>query len=317
MLVSPRISFVTKYVIATTPYADLESSVIIISGEKGANVMLSFPDKRIERVNITYGNSYELKGVGLSGTYIESDEEIAVFAGEKCANLPNAGNYSCDHIIEQMPPLEALDYEYVIAPTKPRSHFGLLIVATSDTTTHVSINKEDSSSIHTSYLKLHETIYETFDGTSPLLSIKATEPVLVVQYGVSASVDNLDEGDVSMFVVPGINHFMSTYRFVVPDGYDINKVIIIYNISNGNDPRTGLKHNGNDEYIAEMTSIKLSGLEDFGVCYLDIAAGVHRLEHTEEFGAILYGQGRFIEYAWNLGMYMSKREEQAQIVGIG
>ncbi|XP_060561684.1 uncharacterized protein LOC132721401 [Ruditapes philippinarum] len=305
MLVFPLISLGKTYVIATTPYDDLESSLVIIPIDIEAKFTLSFPDNTTENVYITYGKSYELKRSGLSGTYIESDEPIAVFAGEKCANLPDAGNYSCDHIIEQMPPLDALDHEYIIAPTKPRSYFGLLVVATSQDTTHVSINSETDTPIYTSYLKRHDTFYQTFDNAQHL-SVKATEPVLVVQYGVSISVDNMSQGDASMFVVPGINHFTSKYRFVVPDGYNTNKVILIYNITNGNDPRAGLKLNGNATYLAEMTSIKLNALEDYGVCYLDIEAGVHELENTETFGAVLYGQGRYIEYAWNLGMYMWK-----------
>ncbi|XP_045163754.2 uncharacterized protein LOC123528047 [Mercenaria mercenaria] len=303
MLVLPKQSLASNYLVATTPYDDDLSGLLIIPTESGTEVTLYFPDKTSQSVKLDYGKTYQLERSGLSGTYIEADKPIAVFAGEKCANLPDPGNYSCDHIIEQMPPIEALDTVYVTARTEPRSNFGLLIVAANDST-YVTINEIHSMSLYSFQMNRHDTIYKTFGNDIPYVSVTADKPVFVTQYGVSTTVDNLGQGDASMFVVPGVKHFLNNYRFVVPDGYDTNKVMIVYNITDGNDPRTGLNHNRVTEYIAEMTSVQV-WQDIFGVCYLEVEAGVHQLENSEAmFGAVLYGQARNKEYAWNLGMYM-------------
>lgn len=50
----------------------------------------------------------------LSGTLIESSVPIAAFSGNDCNKLNNIG--ACDHLIEQLPPTDSIDKQYIVPP---------------------------------------------------------------------------------------------------------------------------------------------------------------------------------------------------------
>jgi hypothetical protein len=54
----------------------------------------------------------------LSGTRVEASAPVAVFAGNDCALVP-FDRYACDHVEEQMPPLETLGSRYVVSRARP------------------------------------------------------------------------------------------------------------------------------------------------------------------------------------------------------
>lgn len=50
----------------------------------------------------------------LSGTFIESSVPIAAFSGNDCNKLNNIG--ACDYLIEQLPPTDSIDKQYIVPP---------------------------------------------------------------------------------------------------------------------------------------------------------------------------------------------------------
>lgn len=50
----------------------------------------------------------------LTGTFIESSAEIAVFLGNDCNKLENIGG--CDQLIEHLLPTDSIDKTYIVPP---------------------------------------------------------------------------------------------------------------------------------------------------------------------------------------------------------
>jgi|GEM_PF-5511677 len=85
-------------------------------------------------VQVNKGQSYlytVYNGSEMSGTTVESDKPIAVFAGEQCANIP-AGSGYCDHLFTQLPPVEHWASEYVIPMSDNTGSAGNLVRIISD-----------------------------------------------------------------------------------------------------------------------------------------------------------------------------------------
>lgn len=298
-MVMPSHSLSTSYIVASTPYNDIQSSVMIIADDKDANVSLTYPDKDTFDFTIKSGHTYLIKRTWLSGTSIKSNHPIAVLAGEPSANLPTSGNYSADNILAQMPPEDALDNFYITGRLEPREMFALLITAAEPT--NITLSNSANEIIEMLTLDKLETIYRVYM-EDVFIVVKSDEPVMVTQYGVSTTVDNLSTGDPSMFVVPGVHKFLAGYKFIVPSNYT-SSLMLIFNLMDDADPLPGLLLN--EDTVSSSMSV-LNTIEGyFGVCYLTVNPGVNKLTHTNsmlEFGAILYGHKRLNEYAWILGM---------------
>ena len=55
----------------------------------------------------------------LSGTTVVSSHPIAFFVGSQCASIPS-GATGCDHLVEQVPPVEQWGAEFITAPLETR-----------------------------------------------------------------------------------------------------------------------------------------------------------------------------------------------------
>ena len=63
----------------------------------------------------------DAEGGDLSGTVVQADRRVAVFGGHGCANVPSADYCCCDHLEEQLLPLEAWGMSTVLARVAPRT----------------------------------------------------------------------------------------------------------------------------------------------------------------------------------------------------
>ncbi len=136
----------------------------------------------------------------LTGTVVEADQPVALFGGHVCANCPHnfcqggkcifdpdAGGCSshgdcpiiaaCDHLEEQIQPLNAWGLHYVIGKTWPRGKAPDFIrVLASQPGTTVTLNPPVAS-----IPQLGEGQYVDFE-TSSHVEVKADKPILVGQY---------------------------------------------------------------------------------------------------------------------------------------
>jgi hypothetical protein len=114
--------------------AQTPPTMTIVASEEGTNVTI-LPKVAITAGNgvpagtanqpVTYGLSageaLQISQNGeLSGSPIQSDKPIAVFAGHRCLNVPADVSY-CDHAEQQIPPVRALGSEYAAVSHRQRS----------------------------------------------------------------------------------------------------------------------------------------------------------------------------------------------------
>ena len=87
----------------------------------------------------TYLLSTDASGEDLTGTVVTSDKPVAVFSGVQCANVPEGVTY-CDHLVEQMVPVETWGKSFVTSPLATRTGGDIFRVLAAEDGTQVTID---------------------------------------------------------------------------------------------------------------------------------------------------------------------------------
>ena len=82
-------------------------------------------------------------GVDVTGYFINSSRPIAVYAGHACAFVPE-DVFFCDHMVEQIPPLDELGNMYIVPPIMGRDpnagYFQTVLYSVHSSTTLVKLH---------------------------------------------------------------------------------------------------------------------------------------------------------------------------------
>jgi hypothetical protein len=169
---------------------------------------------RYDFVQLTVGPT----NADLSGSAIKSTAPVAVFGGHSCANVPNTGTGACDHVEEQIFPLETWGQNYIASrnPKRGNEPMRWRILAAEDNTT---VNFDPPVSIGPQVVLSKGQLAE-FDEQVDF-SIEADDPVLVAGYmlGCQASGDPQCPGDPYMLLMIPSEQFQSEYVFLVDSSY--------------------------------------------------------------------------------------------------
>lgn len=162
------------------------------------------------QIVLNAGQTYMFSaGAELTGSRVTSDKPIAVFSGNQCANIPS-NNTACDHLIEQIPSVDLLSTNYLLAKTPRTGPLGnvVRVVATEDNTE----------------VRFNGTLVATLDagqfheGRVPEgLEIAATQKVLVAQYLIGTTQAQAVT-DPAMVIIPGQEQWLDSYVFSTPSG---------------------------------------------------------------------------------------------------
>lgn len=226
----------TYVVISTEPDLSsfsFKSQLAVAATVDNTTISITFKMKRNLPLNIegnTYYsgdvfnfslNRYETYQIAhetdLTGTFIESSAPIAAFSGNDCNKLENIG--ACDHLIEQLPPIDRVDTIYIVPPNANRDTLIRITSMESSNTTFVIGNVTQSLFIN----KLD--YFDVRISSSQTCFIASDQPSLVTSFGLASSPSIF--GDPSMTIVPGFNQYLSFYKIVVPSGYDFDYVSIM------------------------------------------------------------------------------------------
>jgi len=195
----PCRSFIT--VVATEPSTTVTVDVAVPT-DPGPGVPLMVPGitstfalGALEALNIEAGTD-------LSGSRIRSDRPVAVFAGAACTTF---GAETCDHISEQIVPIEQADSEFVVCvnePVRPGSYERIRVLAVGAGTTTVTTTPGPTLTLSGA-----GAIAE-FD-TSVDVHLDATGPVLVGSfYGLDGASGTYGD-PASILVTPVAKHWAS------------------------------------------------------------------------------------------------------------
>ncbi|MBM9593901.1 hypothetical protein [Roseitranquillus sediminis] len=148
-------------------------------------------------------------GGDLSGTRVQSDKDVAVFAGNECTQVP-IGTVACDHMIQQQFGVENFDTEFLVAETPfAGTAKDLVRVIAAEDDTDVFIN-----GVLVGTIDAGEVLQVDNVGNSKITSDK---PVSVGQFmrGVGGT---RSTGDPAYALIPSVDQLLDAYSFTTPVG---------------------------------------------------------------------------------------------------
>lgn len=228
----------------------------------------------------------------LSGSYVRSERAVAVFSGNRCANVPT-GVPRCDHLEHQMLPMGTWGQSFVATPTPQRDD---------ELTYFRIIAEEDWTRIDTEpdlpgtpVILSRGEVFD-FEVEEPV-SVTSSSPAMLAQFMASSEARAGGLGDPAMTIIPPTHQFRSQYLFLVPEGYSSDTLTIIRPV-------------GIDVYAGD-TPIDIdfveAGTGGYEVGYFDLVDGVHEVTSISPFGILVSGYDDDVSYAYPGGLELEKR----------
>lgn len=210
----------------------------------------------------------------LTGSLVESDKKIAVFSGHQCAYVPT-DVIACNHLVEQVPPLNSWGKHFYIGAFKKRSFYNYRVLANEDNTKVFENNKLIGTINAGQHLERE---------TKRSVQVTATSPVLVAQF--SQGFDNGDRiGDPMMLLISPTQQFLKKYRFATPvDGSWEHFVNVVA-------PTKALESIRLNGIRVDVNSFRQLGNSRYSLAQLGVNYGTHVIECSEPFGMTSYGFG--------------------------
>ena len=210
----------------------------------------------------------------LTGSLVESNKKIAVFSGHQCAYVPT-DVIACNHLVEQVPPLNSWGKHFYIGAFKKRSFYNYRVLANEDGTKVFENNKLIGTLNAGQHLERE---------TKKSVQITATNPVLVAQF--SQGFDNGDRiGDPMMLLISPTQQFLKKYRFATPvDGSWEHFVNVVA-------PTNALESIRLNGIRLDVNSFRKLGNSRYSFAQVGVNYGTHVIECSEPFGMTSYGFG--------------------------
>ncbi|XP_078340777.1 uncharacterized protein LOC111107180 [Crassostrea virginica] len=245
-------------------------------------------------VNLNRFESFQLsERTDLTGTFVEANHPVAVFAGNRCNKLQRYG--FCSHLMEQLPPIEDLDTEYIVPPSLETSGTRIRMVASQRTRVEFFFNGGKREKI------LEPGTYKDaeFHGEHSV-HLKADKPLMVLSFAIRMARGG--EGDPYMSLVPGFNQYLSQYFVLVPGGYTKNFLSIIMKADSKSSLRIDGKQLSKDDTVSEIKVV--ASHDNYLVYVVRTSPGGHKVETLDNsrFGLMIHGQtdGDSYGYAANV-----------------
>ncbi|MFK7786320.1 MAG: gliding motility-associated C-terminal domain-containing protein [Crocinitomicaceae bacterium] len=257
-------------------------------------------------INIDAGETYQLRALSsiedLTGTRIKSTplsgdcRPFAVFAGAECTNVP-VGCSTCDHLYDQLFPVETWGTEYYVAPYETTGVFSYRVIAR-DNGTLVSINGAAPTPMTSGQVI-------EFNNVATDVQVVGNNPIQVVQYmqGDACSLN----GDPAMLVLNANdqkidNVTFSTVSSAVITNHFLNIIVETADIGN---------------VLLDNTIIPASSFSTFSTnplnsyAQLPLSQGSHSLASNNGVTGYVYGMGTAESYSYSVGSF--KAEPQFQV----
>ncbi|MDY0004562.1 MAG: IgGFc-binding protein [Polyangia bacterium] len=280
---------------------------------------------RMDHLQLVAEGTGDLSGTLISAGTVETVENVAVFAGAGCAQIP-LGKTWCDHLEEQLPPVRSWGWTYIAAPPPQRATEKFLwriVAAVDDTTIYFE------PSYVSAPITLNRGQFETIEAAYPfLVSSDQDHPIEVMNLmkGAQAtaedsgvSVDGLGNlrGDPAITLSVPVEQYLSEYVFLSDPTYAYNFVVVVRSDPSSvihldcfdpipNDrftPVSGDYAIATINLTSENTSVRMPD----GSC--QSWGEVHHVWGTHPFGIWVYGYYQDTSYGYPGGMNLEEVNE--------
>jgi hypothetical protein len=226
-------------------------------------------------------------GSDVSGTIVESDKPIWVVGAVECVNVPTNAVTFCDHIEEQMLPLDYWGKTYVGAHSPDRGnekHYWRVFGGEDGTT--VSTNPVQPG---TPFVVNKGQYKDLVVPNNTSFIFTGDKPFLPVQY-LESQDGGAGTGDPAMYQMIPVEQFLDRYAFATGTGYSADYVQVIRQAGGAD---------------VKVDNVSVNGYYTVGgyeVADWKISPGGHLAESTQPFGIVSVGYTGVTSYAYPGGM---------------
>ena len=227
-------------------------------------------------------------GQDVSGTLIEADKPIWVVGATECTNVPSLSCLYCDHVEEQMFPLDYWGKEYVGAPSPKRGNekHHWRVYAGDDNITITTTPAQPGTPIVLAKKGQYKDI-QVNNGTAFVFN--SDKAFLPVQY-LESQTCGANDGDPAMYQMVPTEQFLSSYAFATGTGYPKNWVQIIRKVG------------GADVLLDGVVVTGYYTVGNFQVADRPVSQGSHFAESADPFGIVSLGYSNATSYAYPGGL---------------
>lgn len=253
-----------------------------------------------------------LKSSDITGTRVDSNRPLSVFAGDECATVPS-GYGKCELFYEQVPPVVTWGKTFLLGPLEERMFFGevyKIISAGANTDVDVyCVNQNDQKDrFDLRFSLVHGgSAHKFVVGNKRMCSVTANKPVLLMLFAPSHQNGNSQDG-VFMALVPPVKQFSNSVTITVPSDVKGFANIVVPN-DYCSSPHCSLVVNNSMATISDSTPIYCSGNEVCGQAIsVTLPAGVNKLRFANaeaKMGVISHATHIIYDYGTVGGMNLN------------
>jgi len=226
-------------------------------------------------------------GSDVSGTFVQADKPIWVIGAVECVNVPTVAVTFCDHIEEQMLPLDYWGMTYVGAHSPKRGnekHYWRVFAGEDNTTIST-----DPVQAGTPFVLNKGQYKDLVVANNTSFMFTGDKPFLPVQY-LEGENGGAGTGDPAMYQMIPVEQFLDRYAFATGTGYTADYVQVIRQLG------------GADVKVDGATVSGYYTVGQFEVADWKINQGGHLAESEQAFGIISVGYTGVTSYAYPGGM---------------
>jgi IgGFc binding protein len=230
-------------------------------------------------VVVGQGEVYQLLSYGefdLTGTLVKADKPVAVFGGNRCANVPT-DLLGCDYLVEQLAPIRSWGSAFVVVPLATRGGDTIRVVAAEDDTV-ISVNGAVVSTLNAG--QFYSSI------RSGLTSVASSKPVLVAQFSHGFNSDQVPGGPSMVMVAPS-ERYQRSYTLVTPPGFANNFINVV--VPTASIGQVSLDGSLLDPTVFSTIGSVSIGLSSFSGAQIHVEPGIHRVRALVPIAATFYG----------------------------
>ncbi|WP_051911355.1 PKD domain-containing protein [Methylomicrobium agile] len=306
----------TEYIVPSMANAkkSLPGELLIIAYEDGTEVTITPKAKTLEgpdvksikagksaRFTLNRLQSIQFKAKGgtaadLTGSAVISSKPVSVFGGHQCGVVP-ARALACDHLVEQIPPIDTWGTSFLTTPLATRTGGDIFRILAAKNGTKVDIDGKTVAKLKRGKFKQVDLASGSFH------QITTSGPALVVQYSKGTTADRV-VSDPFMMIIPPTEQFGADYLISTPPEDPVRFENYI-NIVAPTDKLGGLRLDGN-AISGPFTAIGATG---FSGAQIKVDIGVHQISHDPQnvpFGVYSYGFAASDSYGYSGGARLAK-----------
>jgi hypothetical protein len=303
LLLSQR-SLTRRYLVLTAPNFVVQGNVlggfiaVVATTGESTSVTVRLPprsgvieaqDNVVRRENMAPGDVALIVGSqagDLSGAVVEASNAVAVFAGHDCTFIPQ-GLPACDHLEEQVLPLETLGQDFVLSDLRDRdAPVVVRMVAARDDTL---VRFDPATLSPPRRLAAGQVIELTVNDS---FRVSANRPLQVAQLMTGLGMVRRGAGDPALVTEVPTQQYRDRYDIFVPDTYTSNFLGVVA-------PRGARVLLDESPLTGDVES-----LGPWSVIHAAVTPGRHQLRTVEgvAFGVKVYGTALYTSYMYPGGL---------------